>query len=206
MFPTVRYPLFASVVAIATVLFLAGSANAQIRMVELDENTQQVTIRNFSATETTNISSWQLCRQPGTYQALSVLAIIGGGDLNLSPGEEVTVVYTAILAAGTGIGLYISSPFSSSTTIRDYMQYKGVVGFRQSVAVGAGIWTANTFASGDPGPYFYTGDGIQNGASFWTSTPSAVPGLDPGLQWVLIVLMILLSSVQVHLNRGAASA
>jgi hypothetical protein len=60
----------------------------------------------------------------------------------------------------------------------DYMQYKGVAGFRESVAVGAGVWTAITFASGNPGPYFYSGDGTQNGAAFWSSTPPpAVPAL-----------------------------
>jgi len=183
--------------ALALLLFLGllpSLAGAQIRMVEVDENALEVTIKNFSTTTTFDVSGYQMCRQPGTYQALSALTIVGGGDLDLSPGEEVTLVYSFILPAGTGIGLYIDgSNFSNPNNMADYVQYKGVVGFREPVAVSAGIWSAGSFASGDPGPYFYTGDGTQNGAAFWTNSPPApsVPVLGAWLGTGLLVAMLL---------------
>jgi hypothetical protein len=75
----------------------------------------------------------------------------------------------------------------------DYMQFKGVAGFRESVAVAAGLWTAGTFAAGDPGPYFYTGNGVaQNGAAFWTNaSPPAVPTLS-AWGWVASLVALLL--------------
>ena len=70
------------------------------------------------------------------------------------------------------------------------MQYKGVAGFRESVAVGAQIWTAGTFAEGDEGPYFYTGDGTQNGAEFWTnSTGAPVPSLSGASRTTLVAVL-----------------
>ncbi len=188
--------------AIAGIGSFAADAQAQVRMVALDETTQEVTIRNFG-TGTVDVSGYQMCRQPGTYRALSALTIVGGGDLTLSPGEEVTLVYTFILEDGTGIGLYLNNlGFGNSANMADYMQYKGVAGVREIVAVGAGIWTAGTFASGDSGPYVYTGDGSQNGAAFWASASSSVPGL--GVLGA-ILLAGLLVSIAVVASRPAAA-
>jgi len=165
----------AALAVLLGVFVLPGAVAAQIRMTRLDENSKEVTIENFSATTTVDVSGYFMCRAPGTYQQLSSLAIVGGGDLNLSPGEEVTIVYSFIVPSGTGIGLYVNGAnFGSAANIADYMQYKGVTGFRESVAVAAGIWTAATFATGDPGPYFYLGGGSDNGAAFWTNAPQPV--------------------------------
>jgi len=187
-------------------LFLVGAsgeASAQVRMIELDEISQEITIKNFSGGTTVDISGYFMCRAPGTYQQMTALTIISGGDLNLSPGEEVTVVYGAVLSTGTGIGLYLNgSGFANSANMADYMQYKGVVGVREPVAVAAGIWAASTFASGDPGPYFYSGDGTQNGAAFWSSTPPpSVPAL--GNLGALLMIAIVIGSAGFHRRRGA---
>ena len=167
-----------------------GVASAQnVRMVKLDEVLQQVTLKSFEPTSTVDVSTFQLCREPGTYQSLGAVPLITG-DLVLDPAEEVTVVYTAILETGTGIGLYISGPFGSASNMLDYVQYKGVAGFRESVAVAAGIWAAGTFVDGD-GPYVYIGDGTQDGHSFWSQEVES-PAVDlPGLSAVGALALVL---------------
>lgn len=163
-----RLALWAALAALSA-LVLPGSAFAQIRMTQLDEISQEITIKNFGGTQV-DVTTYQMCREPGTYRALSTLTIVSG-DLVLDPDEEVTVVYSFVLSAGTGLGLYLLPSFGTPAAMSDYMQYKGVVGFREGVAVSAGLWTAGTFADGASGPYFYTGDGTENGATFWTNAP-----------------------------------
>ena len=169
-------------------------------MIELDEVSQEVTLKNFSDVTTVDVSGYYMCRAPGTYAALSALTIIGGGDLDLSPGEEVTIVYTAILSAGTGIGLYLNNlGFGNHVNMADYMQYKGVAGFRESVAVSAGLWTAGTFASGASGPYFYNGDGTQNGAGFWSAAPAPVPTI--GFWGIALLVVVVIASAMIVERR-----
>lgn len=162
--------LFALLIAL-----VAASAQAQVRMVSVDVATQNVTLRNFGAGNV-DISGYFMCRSPGTYRIMSSLPIVSGGDLSLDPGEEVTITYGFVDPAG-GVGLYRNgSGFGNAVNLADYVQWVGVSGFREGVAVTAGIWTAGTFASG-AGPVFeYTGDGIQDGATFW-ATAAAVPAL-----------------------------
>ena len=163
--------------AAAAAVILPAVASAQVRMIQVDEVLQEVTIRNFGGTAV-DVSSYQMCREPGTYRALSALTLVSG-DLMLDPDEEVTFVYTFILSAGTGIGLYLNgNNFNSAANMADYMQYKGVSGFREGVAVTAQLWTAGEFAAGDDGPWFYDGDGVtENGAAFWSNVPEPSPTL-----------------------------
>jgi hypothetical protein len=165
----------------SSVLLLPGAAFAQVRMTELDEVAQTVTLKNFggSAVDT---SGYYMCREPGTYQIFTALTIVGAGDLNLDADEEVTLVYGEILSSGTGIGVYLNAnSFNNAANMADYMQYLGVAGFRESVAVTAGLWATGEFATGDPGPFFYTGDGDENGAAFWTNSPPKPPNQTPAL-------------------------
>lgn len=152
----------------------AGVGTAQVRMVQLDEVARETTLRNFSSTATVNISGYFLCREPNTYRQLSNLPIVQG-DLNLSPGEEVTIEYSFIPLAG-GVGLYSTvANFNDPNNMTDYVQYGGVVGFRQPVGVAAGFWTAGTFVDGASGPFVYNGDGVNdNGSEFWSVENGAV--------------------------------
>jgi hypothetical protein len=46
------------------------------------------------------------------------------------------------------VGLYRVPNFPDPGSMEDYVQYGGVTGFREGIAVMAGLWTAGTFASG----------------------------------------------------------
>jgi hypothetical protein len=177
--------------AAAFAIFASEGADAQVRMVEVNEVSDEVTIHNFGSGPDVDVSGYWMCLAPGSYQQVSSLTIVGGGDLSLSPGEEVTFVYTPVPPAG-GIGLYTTTGFTNPANMADYAQYDGVVGVREPVAVAAGIWVAGTFATGADGPFFYTGNGTtQNGAAFWTnSPPSATPALGA---WGLLGLAGLLT-------------
>lgn len=160
-----------SISPLSTFLALAMTAtvsSAQVRMVRLDEVSTEVTLRNFSTAGTVNVAGFFMCREPFTYQPVSALTIVQG-DLMLSPGEEVTIIYGFVPGAG-GVGLYANnSGFANPANLLDYVQYGGVPGFRENTAVAAGIWTAGTFAAGATGPYSYTGDGTDNGSDFWAA-------------------------------------
>ena len=157
---------FTSILALAMTVTVAS---AQTRMVQLDEVSQEVTLRNFSTTDTVDTSGFFMCIAPSTYRQVSGLPIVQG-DLMLSPGEEVTIVYSFVPAAG-GVGLYANdNGFGNSNNMLDYVQYGGVAGFRQGTAISAGLWVGGTFASGSSGPFAYSGDGVNdNGAGFWAA-------------------------------------
>ena len=157
-----------SLIRSALILSLtAGLGTAQVRIVQLDEVATQTTLRNFSSTATIDVSGYFLCREPNTYRQLANLPTVAG-DLMLSPGEEVVIEYSFIPLAG-GIGLFTTSlNFADPSNMVDYVQYGGVVGFREPVAVQAGFWDAGTFASGNSGPFLYVGDGMNDrGSDFW---------------------------------------
>jgi hypothetical protein len=163
--------------ALATLALVLVSANARgqnIRMVRLDESLAQVTLENFEPSIAVDVSSFQMCREPGTYQAISTLDLIAGSDLSLAPGEQITIGYGFIEETGSGIGLYVSGPFSDPANMLDYVQYKGATGVRENVAVAAGIWSAGTSIVGD-GPYVYLGDGSQDGVEFWSPESALAP-------------------------------
>ena len=170
---------------------------AQVRMSQVDEVNQQVTIRNFGTT-TQSVAGYWMCRAPGTYMPMTSLTIVSG-DLSLSPGEEVTIIYPEVPLQG-GVGLYLNAAgFGNPANLVDYVQYGGVVGFREPVGVGAGIWTAGTFAGGAAGPFVYTGNGTDNGADFWT-TISPVPALPV---WGLALMGVLVAGAASRRLRRA---
>ncbi|MBW2420173.1 MAG: hypothetical protein JRH19_16645 [Deltaproteobacteria bacterium] len=185
-----------------SLMLLSSTASGQnIRMVRLDETLAQVTLENFEASTTVDVSSFQMCREPGTYQALSALPLIEGSDLSLAPGEQITIEYGFIQEAGSGIGLYVSGPFNVAANMRDYVQYKGASGVRESVAVAAGIWSAGTSIMGD-GPYVYIGDGSQNGVEFWSPESALPPAPLLGLVGVFVLAAALTALGICRLHPG----
>ncbi len=119
-----------------------------------------------------DVGEYWLCNRP-FYDRINSLTIeCGGDDYIINPGEVLTVVLDAISVAGQDgeIGLYKSNLFANPTAIADYVEWGSTGHGRSSVAVQAGIWTADDFV-----PSFNLGssisyDGEGNASSDWTET------------------------------------
>ena len=142
----------------------AESGEAKVRLLSVDPATDLVTLKNFG-NASKNISEYFFCLRK-IYPALSSLE--ASGNLILAPNEELELT-VSINDTSSDVGLYINnSGFASSANILDFMQFgEDVDGAgRENVAVEAGIWTEDEFVS-NPGPFEYSGNGDQRGASFW---------------------------------------
>lgn len=156
--------------------FFANQATAQIRIVKADTSSGEVTIKNFGGA-TVNISTYRLCASFNYSPLATGLTShpLVSGSLNLTSGSEAVVDWSAVLTiagvvADSDLGLYVStSDFTSVADMVDFTQWGAGGGARENVAVSKGIWTAGQFIAVDGSPYVYTGNGLQNGNSFWTT-------------------------------------
>jgi len=137
---------------------------AQVRIVEVDPATERVKLHNYGST-TVNVSNYWFCTL-FLYGQLNGMTVLSG-SLNLAPGADVEVTSNVALDnTAADLGLYSSASFASSTAMQDFTQWGSGGNGRENVAVNKGIWTAGTFIN-LPAPYEYTGNGAQNGVSFW---------------------------------------
>ncbi len=149
--------------------------DANIRMVTIDTDLDEVVIKNFDVSER-DITGYFFCTAAGVYPSFANTADIEivSGDLVLSPNEEVRV---RILTQG-GVADVTGSIFLFSTNtlgfnnnnpnvLRDFAQWGAANGFRVENAVAANRWddAANFIANSSP--YTYTGDGDAIGAASW---------------------------------------
>ncbi len=151
---------------IAFILLFPILSNSQIRFTKVDPVANTVTIHNYG-TAMVNVSNYQLCHL-FSYQKLSTLSI-DSGSLILVAGGNLSLSGFTIINSASDLGLYIDNNFPSSTSMLDFFQWGSSGNGRESVAVTKGIWTAGDFIS-TTGPYFYNGNGTQNGVSFWSNT------------------------------------
>ncbi len=144
------------------------TADAQIRIVEVDPATSTVKLRNYgSPSNPQDISSYWFCAR-FAYTQVGAGTVVSG-SLNLAVGAEVVVTMASALnTTSSDVCLYTTSSFGSSAAMEDFVQYGGGGIGRENVAVNKGIWTAGTFVDAAP-PYEYIGDGGQNGFQFWDS-------------------------------------
>jgi len=147
-------------------LFFPIISNSQIRFTKVDPVANTVTIHNYGNTMV-NVSNYQLCHL-FSYQKLSTLNI-DSGSLTLVAGGNLSLSGFTINNSASDLGLYIDSNFPSSASMLDFLQWGSNGNGRESVAVAKGIWTAGNFIS-STSPYFYNGNGAQNGMSFWSNT------------------------------------
>jgi len=154
--------------------FFANQTTAQIRITKADTSSGEVTIKNFGGV-TVDITNYRLCARQTYTLAGDFTGLLVSGNLNLAPNGEVTVDWNTLTGgsfqAVSDLGLYLATgAFSSATTMVDFTQWGGTsVPGRENVAVAKGIWTAGQFIVVDGSAYVYTGDGSQNGNSFWTT-------------------------------------
>ncbi len=143
---------------------VAGEAN--VRILKVDATTDEITLKNFG-TAAADISTLFICNRI-TYAPVGDLTT---DDLTLDPDETI-VLNRPLEDTSSDVGLYANnSNFGSADNMIDFMQYGEDLGAggRVNVAVTKGIWTAGEFVA-DGSPFDYTGDGTQNGASFWSGT------------------------------------
>lgn len=146
-------------------LGISTALQAQVRFLEVDKSNDEVTLKNFG-TSAENVSDWWFCSL-FNYEQLSDLTL-ENGDLMLMPDETVTLSGYTLADTEADLGLYENGTFSSSSDMRDFLQWGSAGNGRENVADTAGIWNAGNFLP-DATIYQYTGDGTQTGLNFWTT-------------------------------------
>ncbi len=146
-------------------LGISTALQAQVRFLEVDKSNDEVTLKNFG-TSAENISSWWFCSL-FNYEQLSDLTL-ENGDLMLMPDATVTLSGYTLADTEADLGLYENGTFSSSSDMRDFLQWGSAGNGRENVADTAGIWNTGNFLP-DATSYQYTGDGTQTGLNFWTT-------------------------------------
>jgi len=141
-------------------------ATSGIRMVAIDPAQDQVTIQNFG-NEGVDISNYRLCSEfnynPNPLSNLTVES----GQLDLAPGETVTVSGFPMTDMAADLGLFLpEGGFGSTDALVDFFQWGSAGNGREGVAVEKGIWEEGDFAMG-MGPFVYTGDGLETGLAIW---------------------------------------
>ncbi|MTE26163.1 T9SS type A sorting domain-containing protein [Winogradskyella ouciana] len=151
--------------AIIALSFTNLKAQANVRISKVDPATNSVTLKNYGDA-TATISGYWFCVVPAYSQVSGMTSVT-----TLAPDEEVDIASTVNLVASSGeFGLYSASGFSNANNMLDFLQWgTGSSGSsRESVAVAAGLWVADTFITVSP-PYQYNGDGTQNGVANWST-------------------------------------
>ncbi|TAI46856.1 hypothetical protein [Flagellimonas allohymeniacidonis] len=122
-----------------------------------------------------DVSDYFLCLGPGTYRRVGDLET--EGELNLSPGEFLSVAYDMPNAQG-GIGLYANNAgFGDAVNIRSFVQWGAAGSPRENVAVEAGIWNEGEYVNVVGNANYsiaYDGEGIS--ASDWAETTTTTFG------------------------------
>lgn len=161
-----NYTFKVSIIAICAMFFTSNFfAQENVRILRVDPTTNSVTLKNFGDA-TATISGYWFCVVPAYSQVSSMTSVA-----TLAPDEEVDIASTVNLVASSGeFGLYSASGFSNANNMLDFLQWgTGSSGSsRESVAVAAGLWVADTFITVSP-PYQYNGDGTQNGVANWST-------------------------------------
>jgi hypothetical protein len=155
-----------TLVSIIVLTAVQSSLNAQSGVVINEVSaTNQIEFKN-TGMSTVDISSYFLCDFP-TYTQISNLTVVSGST-NLAPGALVVISGWNVDEADSELGLYSSPNYGSAAAIVSYVEWGSSGHTRASVAIAAGIWTANnfvpSFASGES--IAYAGAGIT--AASWT--------------------------------------
>ena len=155
-------------------LIINQEVRAQIIINELkynDPGGDIIEIKNIG-TSTVDISSWWLCTNAGGYQQFSGQNVVSGST-NLAPGALLVIDGYNLLDGGADLGIYETGNFGNSSDIRAYVKFgAGAPAGRESVAVGAGIWTTNDFVPDVVAGNSIEYDGIGILSSDWTDQPA----------------------------------
>lgn len=124
---------------------------------------------------TVDVSDYFLCLGPGTYRRIGDLQL--EGDVNMEPGDFLTVAYEMPNSEG-GVGLYANNAgFGDPVNIRSFVQWGAAGSPRENVAVAAGIWVDGEYVAVVGNADYsiaYDGEGIS--ASDWSETTETTFG------------------------------
>ena len=149
----------------------ASSLSGQIEISEISSN-GTVELINTSS-NTVNVSNYWLCNRP-SYTQLSNL-MLECGQLNLAPGETVTVSGFGLSANGDELGVYTNSSFGSAASLDDYVIWGNRAGStREAVAVAAGLWTQGSRAPAIPASQSLNKNTAQSGVAAYSSGLSTI--------------------------------
>ena len=129
-----------------------------------------------TGTETIDISSYYICTFP-TYTQLSDLTV-ECGSLTLNPDETVVISdFSSFMSNDGELGLYATNNFGSAEAIVAYVEWGSSAHQRASVAIEAGLWTADNAASAFSNTESLLYDGEGNQATDWSvhTDPSICP-------------------------------
>jgi len=161
-----KYVITSFLTLVIATLFSAPSF-AQVRITQVDPSTNVVTIHNYGGS-TVDISNYYFCQWPIYLQIQADAMTVNSGSLNLAAEDDVNITSLVNFGISDGeFGLYTAAAWPGFTTnMVDYLEWGTSGHVREPVAVAAGIWSAGTTIT-VPAPYEYTGDGTQNGVTFW---------------------------------------
>jgi len=140
-------------------------AQSNVRLTLVDPDKHEVTLTNLGNISQ-NIGTHWLCYFPDYLQINSLNVV--SGVTNLTAGSSITVIFPHALGNDGEVGYYNSNVFTSSTAMKDYIEWGSAGHQRESVAVAAGLWTAGQFVPNDP-EFVYIGSPTNHGAAFWTN-------------------------------------
>lgn len=125
-----------------------------------------------------NLEGWQLCQRPA-YYAIGSIEVAPGETVHFAdgdvPGLSGQIVdaggrFGPVRDSGGEIGLYADNSFSSSASIRSYVEWGSSPHGRSSVAWQAGIWPQDAFVESAGAPGIAATTAIPTSAADWTSS------------------------------------
>ena len=149
---------------------------------------QLIEIKNIGDA-TADISGWWFCTLALQYTQLpSGVTIPAGGIIVIHVGGSGTNTSTDIFlssmsslsTSASDLSFYVNNSFTSSSSIRDFVQWGSGGKGRESVAVSAGIWTAGTFVPDVADGHSIEYDGSGNSPSDWIDQPVPTIGQENG--------------------------
>ena len=149
---------------------------------------QLIEIKNIGDA-TADIGGWWFCNRFAYIQLPSGVTIPSGGIIVIHVGSSGTNTSTDIFLSSMGslnasasdVSLYINGTFSSSSSIRDFVQWGSGGNGRESVAVSAGIWTSGDFVPDVAEGHSIEYDGEGSSSSDWFDQPVPTIGQENGI-------------------------
>ena len=149
---------------------------------------QLIEIKNIGDA-TADIGGWWFCNRFAYIQLPGGTVIPAGGIIVIHVGSSGTNTSTDIFLSNMGslnasasdVSLYINGTFTSSSSIRDFVQWGSGSNGRVSVAVSAGMWTAGDFVTDVAEGHSIEYDGQGNSSSDWFDQPVPTIGQENGI-------------------------